>query len=268
MGMNNLNLDLSPSYAKIARAREHFETLKREIERAAKRHPYALKVSKIDPNGWCTITCVPRQVTEFRLGIIVGDLVHNLRSALDYIVVALVEKSGETVVKSNQFPIFDNGIDFANNAGLGFPGKGNLAGVKYGLGEICRMQPFNGTPNVEDHFLFLINRFSNADKHRVVSATLFIPQDVDVEFAQGTVVERQRIATRANWTPDIEYEFERVRFAHPFPSDFSVNSNITVSVHFSTPGFGKHPIGQIVGALMFEALCDAVVEVVDNFKAL
>lgn len=46
---------------------------------------------------------------EFDLSVIVGDIFHNLRSALDYIVTALVDVSpGAKLTRKHQFIVFDN----------------------------------------------------------------------------------------------------------------------------------------------------------------
>jgi hypothetical protein len=90
-----LGLDLSASDAKVARAHVHLKTLQREIPLAvAQRKPYTLRSSGIDPkDGWCTLFLTSNNATEYGLGVIVGELVHNLRCALDYIIPELGEAS-------------------------------------------------------------------------------------------------------------------------------------------------------------------------------
>jgi hypothetical protein len=47
-----------------------------------------------------------------RLGVILGEAIHDLRSALDYIIGALAEKSGATLTSGHQFPIFSEKGDY------------------------------------------------------------------------------------------------------------------------------------------------------------
>src|SRR5450759_1304219 len=41
-------------------------------------------------------------------GLIVGDLIHNARCALDHLVCALVARNGGQITRSTQFPIYDH----------------------------------------------------------------------------------------------------------------------------------------------------------------
>ena len=58
------------------------------------------------------------QPEEPRFGIIVGDIMHNLRSALDYIVTALVNQSRTRLTTSHQFPIYLDSTKFARTVGV------------------------------------------------------------------------------------------------------------------------------------------------------
>src|SRR5665213_3938452 len=116
----SLGLDLSQSRAKVARAREHSEALEAEAHRVTtERNPYSAWVGKIDPDtGWCSVFLKHNEFPpEYRLGIIVGDLMHNLRSALDYIVAALVEKSPGVDLTRQQFPIFLDKTEYEKQVG-------------------------------------------------------------------------------------------------------------------------------------------------------
>ena len=141
-----LGLDLSASDAKVTRARVHLETLQREIPAAiARRKPYTPRLSEIDPDsGWCTLFLTSNNAPEYGLGVIVGELVHNLRCALDYIIPELVSASGATLGTKHQFPIFTCLNLYNKNVGTAaLPNaKGHLRRIKYGLQEIFDLQPF------------------------------------------------------------------------------------------------------------------------------
>jgi hypothetical protein len=105
-----------------------------------------------DPN-WSTIT---------------GEIIHNLRSALDYIVYQLVllETKAEPKGSKNQFPIFKSEDGFRSN---GLPH--NLEGVGTdAVALIKAMQPF-ATGEGERSPLWQLRVFSNLDKHRDIHLT-------------------------------------------------------------------------------------------------
>lgn len=67
---------------------------------------------------------------------IVGDLMHNLRCALDYIVTALVNASGTKLARKHQFPIFTDENRFREevlSSDLRPNPRGCLRGITIGL---------------------------------------------------------------------------------------------------------------------------------------
>jgi hypothetical protein len=192
-----LGLDLSASDAKVARARVHLETLRREIPIAiAQRNPYTARFSEIDPNsGWCSVFFTSNSAPEHGLGVIVGDLVHNLRCALDYIIAELVSASGVILDTKHQFPIYACLNLYTKKVGTATPpdAKGPLHGITYGLQEIFDLQPFQRKPSPEADPLALVRRFSNADKHRIISVfiPLLLAGSAMVEH-EGKVLEESR----------------------------------------------------------------------------
>ena len=130
-----LGLDLSNSVEKIKRANVHFEALNREIDLVIKeRPPYTARVD-YDKEACCYSMVVCTQYFEEPLlGIIVGDFIHNVRSAVDYIIVALVRKNPAGKLDRQQFPIYDNARNYANKP------KSVLEGVIDGLDTIERFQ--------------------------------------------------------------------------------------------------------------------------------
>src|SRR6266540_1792138 len=103
-----LNLDLRGSEAKFDRAAEHIETLKRETQAVIEEcNPYTVRFGEIDEKiGWKEVFLVPQEFDEPRLSAIAGDAFVNMRGVLDYIVVALVQKSGAALARGHQFPVY------------------------------------------------------------------------------------------------------------------------------------------------------------------
>jgi hypothetical protein len=101
-----------------------------------------------------------------RLAAIAGDVVHNLRASLDYIVEELVKSSGHTPMFQHQFPICADADGFA--AALK---KGKLNGVPAKpLRLIKGCQPYQVEPEARPvHPVIQLHRLSNRDKHHVLA---------------------------------------------------------------------------------------------------
>lgn len=153
--------------AKIARAGDHLETLKHETARFTEENPWGLIV-EADPesNGQLILLRSLRRPPAdppMRLSIIAGDVLHNLRSALDHLVWQLVILDGGAPGRVNQFPIFDTPEGFKQR------GHRYLAGVTPDhRNRIEAYQPYKG----RDGFLLLraLATLNDVDKHQVVHA--------------------------------------------------------------------------------------------------
>ncbi len=163
-----LGLDLNSCDAKLARAREN--TLKREtVASISKEATHAVRFSEVDPQtGWCSISLVPQKIEEPRLSAILGEVIHNLRCVLDYVVTALVDASPTQLTTSHQFPIFTDAALYASKVGSKTEAlsDGPLRGVTHGLAIVEGWQPYYTKPDPRTDPLWGIHRFSNADKHR------------------------------------------------------------------------------------------------------
>lgn len=93
--------------------------------------------------------------------VLAGEVVYQLRSSLDHLVWALVERNGNIPTASNMFPICIDGSrkDIASL-------ERKVKGVSAVAEEIIRsVQPFNSTaPSKEP--LAKLNKLNNTDKHR------------------------------------------------------------------------------------------------------
>jgi hypothetical protein len=266
-----LGLDLSTSDAKVARVLVHLKTLQQEIPVAvAQRKPYTLRSNGIDDNGWCTLFLTSTNALEHDLGVIAGELVHNLRCALNYIIPELVKASGATVGTNHQFPIFTSQQSYTQRVGTAVLANANgpLGGITHGLKEIFDLQAFHKQPKPEGHPLALVQQFSNADKHRIISDTAPIPKAISAMFKEGTVLEVLKSPNLPEWKPNIEYEIARLRFDKPYPPKLPVETKVSVDIFFATPPFGQNVKGSMIDINMLQAMCENVVRIVEQFKKL
>jgi hypothetical protein len=102
-------------------------------------------------------------------GVLVGDVVHNLRSALDHLAWQLVLLNNAEPGRRTQFPIFSDGAAYRAQ-GEAVQAAGMSDADKALIEEF---QPFR-QPEAEErpHELSVLQHLSNVDKHRVVHTTL------------------------------------------------------------------------------------------------
>jgi hypothetical protein len=188
---------------KVLRTEEHLRELESEIGQWASRHPNAI-VGKFEPE---TSDYVFRfrvfEPTHDRWGLLIGDSVHNARSALDHLACRLVELNGKTANRATQFPIFTTCSDFVR------VGKRMVAKLdRRHLDMIEQLQPYHagdnlpevaGAHRIAQHPLTILNDLSNADKHRVFNTTFAVPRAVGFTpiLALDCIIPDE-----SDWTPN------------------------------------------------------------------
>lgn len=240
----SLGLDLSASRAKVTRAREQFRVLERELPaHVAKHHPYAVRFSKVDPQtGWCEVWLVPADRAGYHpFGVLFGEVVHNLRCALDYVITLLVQATPtQALTTKHQFPIFWSATRYRNDVGTSTVPKptGPLQGLSHGIALIESWQPYKLKAqglNPRTDPLWNIHRFSNADKHREIAPFTPVPFGALECNFKGTKVEDAPIDEIPNFSIDEEFVIHRMRFDPPVATNLRVTSPLTVGLGFSTP---------------------------------
>ncbi len=176
---------------KLERAVQHLERLEAEIERWLGRHPYFL-VSKFDPQrGEHSIWIRPEGEPPAELGLIIGDCLHNLRSALDSLAYDLARTYqggplSPTIAGKSEFPIFIDPGKFAD-----FRERKIGAIDPRAQADIEGLQPYQERESFRSHIsimarahpeayhpLWLLHILSNIDKHRERHLTLFGPEAI------------------------------------------------------------------------------------------
>lgn len=157
---------LSGCQLKLDRAYEHVEALNREIAGFLKRKPYE-PVGKFDRETseylvWMRV----RDTPPVRWSIIIGEMVHNLRSALDHLAWQLVRANGGKPTRDTGFPIFtqDPFAESANERTLE-RWQAMTAGMHPDdVAIIQGCQPYKRGDKMNS--FFVLNSLSNRDKHR------------------------------------------------------------------------------------------------------
>lgn len=162
-------------YVKLARADEHFKAVKDDIERLV--HSYVdLIPNEFDAQSGQHVFRAQRDsLSPEWLSPVIGDCVHNVRSALDYLVWELVAAAGNEGTTRTEFPIFTDPDMYRSNAPKKIKGVPPTA-----VAIFEKLQPFYG-PNSqpwhpdwrepEREPLAFLYALDTHDKHRALNLT-------------------------------------------------------------------------------------------------
>lgn len=163
---------------KIERARQHLKTLGHETRVFTESQPYRTVIEP-DPETGDQVVRVrltrPERRIPLRLGLIAGDAIHNLRSALDHLAWQLAV-IGDGPDRFTQFPLFDDAHEYRRLEHRLLHGI-----VKGHRTRIEALQPYHvkqlvnagtlldrGDPRIINASLMAIGRLDNTDKHRLI----------------------------------------------------------------------------------------------------
>jgi hypothetical protein len=103
---------LSLIRVKIERAKKHFHDLQAARTQFMEGTPYRIDCEHNAQSGYNLYRVFDIQAPPAEIGLITGDVIHNLRSALDHLAYQLVLVNGSTPSKQTAFPIWDNASDY------------------------------------------------------------------------------------------------------------------------------------------------------------
>ena len=166
---------------KIERAKEHAQELNRLVGVYIDSDPYTFTI-KLDPDGTQRAILETYKPIPGRFSAIIGDIIHNSRSALDAVATygGFVETNS---IENLKFPIFSDSATFQKKAFNNFPDCPRTKRF------IERLKPYERGDNSFTHSdaLVMLNRLSVRDKH-----TSIIPM--------GAVVARAVVTPVSGWT--------------------------------------------------------------------
>lgn len=156
--------------AKLARAEELWDEVWASLNGFLEQGPYQSE-GAFDPNSseWVVRFRVLEE-PPLKWGVLIGDVVHNLRSALDHLAWQLVLRNGGEPSWRTQFPIYADENSYLRANG----GQAQIAGMsEEDKNRIEERQPFNLAADADrPHELAVLQFLSNVDKHRVVHTSL------------------------------------------------------------------------------------------------
>jgi hypothetical protein len=156
-----------------------------------------------DPQSGILRAHIGGDVPPRELGLILGDILHSLRAALDNLVALMLDRQGVALKETHQFPF----VAKDNSKGRAEFQK-RLTGVgRRDVDIIWRSQPFTWGEHVGEHPLSKLRRFSNADKHR-----LLLPAGVVFEYY---VSSGENVTFISPIQQLVEQKSEGFEFSHP-----------------------------------------------------
>ena len=152
--------------AKLERANENLKQLDIEAGNRTKNGEYGLTTyCELQTRDVIAAARFPLR-TRLVFGAIIGDYIHDLRSALDQMIFGLAAaKKGRN--ETTAFPICESVTEYANKLPT------YLAGVaRSALTIIESLQPYHAGDRMADTPLWILNELWNRDKHREISLSV------------------------------------------------------------------------------------------------
>lgn len=148
---------------KLARAKSHLADFESAIVAYRESEPYTLRFEHDASTGENVFYVVLTKCLPPELSVIAGDVVHNLRSALDQMVCGLVRANGKQVRTGNGFPIMGSEKSFDEAC------VGKLKNVSAKADRfIRRLKPYRGAADA----FWMLAELDNLDKHNSIVPVL------------------------------------------------------------------------------------------------
>lgn len=154
------------SALKIERAEKHIGELHKELTAFQRSHPYEITVEHNSQTGYDCLHIIPFESVPERVMCIVGDAVHNLRTALDYAASDIEFATTGQRTKFTKFPIDDTRQKVENAINGGFKHKAPKGVCDFILDVIQPYRGGNGEPIWQLHALDIL------DKHKLLIAKI------------------------------------------------------------------------------------------------
>jgi hypothetical protein len=237
---------LAGTYARLDRADEHIVYLEDQILDFRNRHP-TVGGTNLDVHTWeVTETVEQKEPPPLRLAVICGEILFLLRSSLDHLVAQILipitpPASCDSVLAKSAFPICDSAACLQSLKWHVY-----VPGVSPEIkAMLTACQPCERKDGLapEDHFLSVLSRLNNTDKHSLliilstrlhmegiqISGTalfksLKIAQagfvthstgEMRAELARGTIKEGGTVEMNAHYAVEIAFKKVGTREAEP-----------------------------------------------------
>lgn len=171
--MSQRNVSLDGTRLKLERAKDHLRDFEAATQRFFQTNPYEIVVqdnTHADQRQHVVVRADPLPAS---LSLILGDAIHNLRSALDHLIWQLVIANGGKPNRNTGFPIWDTKAKYK----AGRPG--NAQGISQSaLKVLYGLKPYKGGNSP----LWTLHQLDITDKHRLLLAVFAAHRNVIIDF--------------------------------------------------------------------------------------
>jgi hypothetical protein len=260
------------SRAKFARAVEHFDTLQDSIVEFVGEKPFRLEREFDDQTGRHQIVFYATKEIPLSWFILIGEIVYNLRCALDHAVYELsrLENDGKPV-SGTEFPIGTDRVKFYakepnSNAWKAGNGAFQIRRLNSTQKKIVEdLQPFDGRMNEDIANLLTLNRLCNVDKHRsvhvarIATANQAVSGTGDVKIFPPEMINARHVGDRC-----VVLEFARGDSARA-GDKFEMNLEIEPTVRFHEDSeeflYKRRPVLETLASL-----AETVEQIIDQLE--
>jgi hypothetical protein len=181
-------MDVTGARIKVERARVHIAAIETEVAAwLARVGDPCFEQDVLDDGRTHVVRLVHVPSTPQHWGAIVGDVLHNLRSALDLLAWQAVIAGGGTPGKKTGFPVFQHNRGDAGDKGVTLA----LKGAKPDFVEaVRRFQPYNRCHSpvaLRNDALWVLHRLNIEDKHHLLVTCAAVVGDVSHEVPYETL---------------------------------------------------------------------------------
>jgi hypothetical protein len=224
---------------KIQRAKDHIAYLRREMDAWLGRKPYYL-VSETDAKaGKIVVKIRVREQIPDQFSAVIGDIIHNFRSALDHLAWALVLVNKGMPSERTQFPINKDRKSLEAALPRCLAGASSKA-----IEAVKKLQPHKGGYGAPgNEILWAIHDLDRIDKHRLIVPIGAAHTRSQMRFSVGIPLHKnfQWIGppiVGANKPLAIPVEdgktvAELIQVGAPLPPEIQLNCKVTFSILFS-----------------------------------
>jgi hypothetical protein len=256
------------AWSKLDRARDHFDTLHSCIVRLfTPEQDIATALHEYNSDRQELIVKLPKAtLADPALPLLVGDCIHNTRSALDHLVfqLAILNRASSTSANKTAFPICLTPEHFRDSTARKVAPFISSAA----LTEIEKLQPYaTGNAGAED-IIWVLHQLDIIDKHRLLLVTVskFRPAAFTVTVPTGEKFARD--IPSGDWKPSIDgAEIIRFDLSEAIKQPGKVNVTIKTASTVQMENTGMVCDGMPVEAVLSDCI-QHTINIVGTFQEM
>ena len=223
--------------------------------------PYSIAVEFETDPGCHVARFYELRETDLQLGAAVGDIAHNLRSALDVIAWQLAIQHNRSAAKRNRrhitFPITRDEPTFRKHDLLGFVSDRALAVIE-------SLQPYDRPDRAHLEALRNLSSLSNADKHRIATGCFSSVSFAGVGYSADPGITHVQGLTVAGMAIESGAPIAHITVSGPPKTKVSVQGEPTLQILFA---IDNAQFGPLLLMAMFVGVQHALTQLGAAFKA-